>query len=202
MKRLFLFLAIAATGTEAGAQTTATVTAPVTLSMVARLPEVDKSPLDMCYYPANYPVLKIQDKATEPPVARVIYSRPMANNRAVFGELVEWNKVWRMGANEATELELYRDVMIGGKKILKGKYTLYAIPSTDAWTLILNKDTDTWGAFKYDDKKDVVRVQVPVKKTDAPVNAFSMMFEKAPNDTILLDIAWENAIVALPIALK
>ncbi|OLY94101.1 Protein of unknown function [Cnuella takakiae] len=204
MKRVFFSLAIALSGVGAQAQTEATAPAPtpVALSVVARLPEVDKSPLDMCYYPANYPVLKIQDKATEPLVARVIYSRPMANNRAVFGELVEWNKVWRLGANEATELELYRDVKIGGKKIIKGKYTIYAIPSTDAWTLILNKDTDTWGAFKYDDKKDVVRVQVPVKKTGAPVNAFSMMFEKGSNDTILLDIAWENAMVALPIALK
>lgn len=186
----------------AQAQTTAAVSTPVSMSVVARLPEVDKSPLDMCYYPANYPVLKIQDKATEPLVARVIYSRPMANNRAVFGELVEWNKVWRLGANEATELELYRDVKIGGKKIIKGKYTIYAIPGTEAWTLILNKDTDTWGAFKYDQQKDVVRVQVPVTKTPSPVNAFSMMFEKGQGDTILLDIAWENAMVALPIALK
>lgn len=202
MKQLFLSLTIAAVSMCAQAQTTAAVSAPVSMSVVARLPEVDKSPLDMCYYPANYPVLKIQDKATEPLVARVIYSRPMANNRAVFGELVEWNKVWRLGANEATELELYRDVKIGGKKILKGKYTIYAIPSDEAWTVILNKDTDTWGAFKYDQQKDVVRVQVPVKKTASPVNAFSMMFEKGSNDTILLDIAWENAMVALPIALK
>ena len=62
-------------------------------------------------------------------------------------------KVWRLGANEATEIEFYKDVKIGGKKVPKGRYTLYAIVSENVWTMILNKDTDTWGAFKYDSKK-------------------------------------------------
>lgn len=80
---------------------------------------VDKSPLDMSFYPANYPILKIQDKTTEPLIARVIYSRPMKNGRSVFGELVEFNKVWRLGANESTEIEFYRDVRIGNNRIKK-----------------------------------------------------------------------------------
>src|SRR6478672_8590469 len=107
------------------------------------LPPVDKSPMDMCYYPNNYPVLKIQDKATEPVVARVIYSRPQKNGRLIFGDLVEYGKVWRLGANEATEIEFFRSVKIGDKKVEKGRYTLYAIPATDKWTLIFSKDTDT-----------------------------------------------------------
>lgn len=84
-----------------------------------KLPAVDKSPMDMSYYPNNYPVLKIQDKVTEPLLARIIYSRPQKNNRTIFGELIEYGKVWRMGANEATEIEFYKDVKIGGKKYLK-----------------------------------------------------------------------------------
>lgn len=198
MKQLILSFLFVAVTAGAHAQTVA----QTSFTPAMKLPEIDKSPMDMTYYPANYPVLKIQDKATEPLVARVIYSRPQANNRVVFGELVEWNKVWRLGANEATELELYRDVRIGGKKITKGKYTLFAVPEAAQWTLIVNRDTDTWGAFKYEEKKDVVRVQLPVKKTNAPVDAFSMMFEKGDKDTILLDIAWENAMVKLPIELK
>ncbi len=67
-----------------------------------KLPPVDKSQLDMCYYPVNYPVLKIQDKITEPLVARIIYSRPQKNGRQIFGELVTYGEVWRLGANEAT----------------------------------------------------------------------------------------------------
>lgn len=198
MKHLLFFFAFAVITAAAQAQT-ATRTS---FSTAVKLPELDKSPMDMTYYPINYPVLKIQDKATEPLVARVIYSRPQANNRVVFGELVEWNKVWRLGANEATELEFFRDVKIGGKKIPKGKYSLFAVPEKDQWTLILNKETDIWGAFKYDEKKDVVRVKLPVKTPLAPADAFSMMFEKSSNDTILLDMAWENAMVSLPIELK
>src|SRR5215213_3105506 len=133
-------------------------------TIVSKLPALDKSPMDMAYYPINYPVLKIQDKVSEPLIARVIYSRPQKNNRAVFGELVEYNTVWRMGANEATEIEFYRDVKIGGKKILKGKYTLYALVNPGDWAIILNKETDTWGAFKYDQKKDVLRFTVPVQQ--------------------------------------
>src|SRR3712207_2062601 len=166
-----------------------------------KLPAIDKSPMDMAYYPVNYPVLKIQDKATEPLVARVIYSRPQKNNRTVYGELVEFNKVWRLGANEATEIEFYRDVKIGGKKIPKGKYTLYALVNPADWTLIINKETDTWGAFKYDEKKDVARITVPAQKVSEPAEAFTMYFEKAAAGPIL-QIMWDDTKVALPISTK
>lgn len=197
MKHLFLTLTLVACCVAGNAQTSVSA-----VSLAAKMPEIDKSPMDMAYYPTNYPVLKIQGKATEPLVARIIYSRPLKNDRVVFGELVEWNKIWRLGANEATEIEFFRDVKIGGKKIAKGKYTLFAIPEQEQWTIILNKDTDTWGAFKYDEKKDVVRIALPVQQMPTPVNAFSIMFEKGGADTILLDVAWDNFMVAMPIGLK
>jgi hypothetical protein len=167
----------------------------------AKLPTLDKSPMDMAYYPANYPVLKIQDKASEPLMARVIYSRPQKNGRTVFGELVEYGSVWRLGANEATEIEFYKDVKIGGKKILKGKYTLYALVNPAEWTLILNKETDIWGAFKYDAKKDVVRVKVAVQTMEETVEPFTMVFEKIANGTNLV-IAWDGSKTTLPISFK
>jgi hypothetical protein len=165
------------------------------------LPPVDKSPMDMCYYPSNYPVLKIQDKATEPMVARVIYSRPQKNGRLIFGDLVEYGKVWRLGANEATEIEFFRSVKIGDKKVEKGRYTLYAIPAEDTWTIILNKDNDTWGAFKYDELKDVLRTAVPVQKLNEGVEALAMTFEKSDSGCNLI-IAWDNIKASLPISLK
>ena len=165
------------------------------------LPPVDKSPMDMCYYPNNYPVLKIQDKATEPAVARVIYSRPQKNGRLIFGDLVEYGKVWRLGANEATEIEFFRSVKIGDKKVEKGRYTLYAIPAEDNWTIILNKDNDTWGAFKYDEQKDVLRTSVPVQKLTEGVEALAMTFEKSDSGCNLI-IAWDNIKASLPISLK
>jgi hypothetical protein len=166
-----------------------------------KLPVIDKSPMDMAYFPNNYPVLKIQDKANEPLVARVIYSRPQKSGRVIFGELVEYNQVWRLGANEATEIEFYRDVKIGGKKVPKGKYTMYALVNPDQWTMILNKETDTWGAFKYDEKKDVLRVNVPAEKNTEPVEAFTMLFDKTAAGADLI-MAWDDVKVTLPIALK
>ena len=173
----------------------------ISKSQSNNLPPVDKSPMDMCYYPNNYPVLKIQDKATEPLLARVIYSRPQKNGRLIFGELVEYGKVWRLGANEATEIEFFRNVKIGDKKVEKGRYTLYAIPAEDNWTIILNKDNDTWGAFKYDEQKDVLRTTVPVQKLNEGVEALAMTFEKSDSGCNLI-IAWDNIKASLPISLK
>jgi hypothetical protein len=169
-------------------------------SQSARLPEVDKSPLDVSYYPNNYPVLKIQNKATEQLVARVLYSRPQKQGRKIFGELVEYGKVWRLGANEATEIEFYKDVKIAGKKVPKGRYTLYAIVNEKAWSIIINKDTDTWGAFKYDSKKDLLRTDVNVQKTEETVESMSMWFDKTAGG-ISLNIAWEQVKIILPITL-
>src|SRR5215210_369583 len=128
----------------------------------SKLPSLDKSPMDISYYPAGYALLKIQDKISEPLIMRLIYSRPQLNGRKVFGELQEYGQVWRLGANEATEIEFFKDVKINNKKIKKGRYTLYCIPTADKWTLIVNKETDTWGSFKYNETKDVARVDVPV----------------------------------------
>lgn len=162
------------------------------------MPAVDKSPMDMCYYPSNYPVLRIQDKITEPAIARVIYSRPKKEGRAVFGGLVEYGKLWRLGANEATEIEFYKQVTIGGKKISKGRYTLYAIVNEKTWTFIINKDTDIWGSFKYNQAKDVVRVEVPVQELTSPLESLAMNFEKTNNGFALV-VAWENVKTSLPI---
>ena len=159
---------------------------------------VDKSPMDMSYFPNNYPVLKINDKVTEPLAARVVYSRPQKAGRTIFGGLVKYGEVWRMGANEATEIEFFKQAKIGDKKIPKGRYTLYAIVSEDSWTIIINKDTDTWGAFRYDAKKDVARILVPVIKTEAITESLSITFDKT-NSGCSLAIAWDNSKAVLPI---
>lgn len=166
-----------------------------------KLAPLDKSPMDMSYYPVNFPVLKIQDKANEPLVARVIYSRPQKNNRTIYGELVEYNKLWRLGANEATEIEFFRDVKIGGKKVIKGKYTLFAIPTPSEWTIILNKDTDIWGAFKYDEKKDVLRTKVPVTNTTEPIDNFTIVFDGTASGANLI-IGWDTKMAYVPITFK
>ncbi len=164
------------------------------------LPPLDKSPMDMCYYPVNYPILKIQHKADAPLITRVIYGRPQKNNRVIFGDLVPYRTVWRLGANEATEIEFFRDVKINNKKVSKGKYTLYAIPDTSKWTLIINKETDTWGAFDYNDKKDLLRVDVPVKKRTDTVGVFTICFVGDDKNKTELQMVWDNQETFLPIS--
>src|SRR3954463_10491844 len=151
----------------------------------SKFPPVDKSPMDMSYYPSGYPVLKIQDKLTEPLVARVIFSRPQKNGRTIFGELLEYGNVWRLGANEATEIEFFQPVKIGDTKVKKGRYTMYCIPYPDKWTIIINRETDTWGSFKYDEAKDVLRTDVPVQKQTEVLDAFVITFEKTPTGAAL-----------------
>jgi hypothetical protein len=163
------------------------------------VPSLDKSPLDMSYYPVDYPVLKIQDKTGGPLIARVVYSRPQKQGRKLFGDLVQYGQVWRLGANEATEIEFFQDVKIDGKKIKKGRYTLYALVNPDKWTIILNKETDTWGAFRYDMNKDVMRTTVPVQKQSGVTEAFSMQFEKSKDGAKLI-INWDDTWVEMPIS--
>jgi hypothetical protein len=167
-------------------------------SQQSNLPAVDKSPMDMIYYPDGYPVLKIRDQAKEPVCARVIYSRPQKSGRTIFGDLVPYGEVWRMGANEATEIEFYKNVMIDGKKIAKGRYTMYAIANENTWTIILNRDTDTWGSFAYKEKMDVARINVPVQQMNEVVEFLSMDFEKTSSGMDLI-IAWDNVKVTMPI---
>ncbi len=195
MKQLFFAFLLFVLTQNASAQSMAVQTATV-----KSLP-MDKSPMDMVYFPEEYPVLKIKDKAKEPLIARVIYSRPQKADRVVFGDLVEFGKVWRLGANEATEIEFFRDVKIDGKRVPKGKYTLYAIVSPDQWLMIVNKETDTWGSFKYDEKKDLLRVAVPAERDQMPVEAFTTYFEKTAAGANLV-IAWDTVKASLPIALK
>jgi len=163
-----------------------------------KAPALDKSPMDMSYYPANFPILKIQNKASEPLLARVLYSRPQKNGRSVFGELIEYGKIWRLGANEATEIELYKDVKIDNTRLKKGRYSLYAIPFQDKWTLIFNRETDIWGAFQYDDKKDVLRTNIKLEKQLEPIEAFTLLFDKTDSGANMI-MAWDNVKATLPI---
>ena len=171
---------------------------PVRAQLPGQPSNLDSSPLDMSYYPVDYPVLKIQDKLSEPLVARVVYSRPQKRGRKLFGDLIGYGQVWRLGANEATEMEFFRDVKIDKKVVKKGRYTLYALVNEDKWTLILNKETDTWGAFRYDSSKDVLRIVVPVEKRADVAEVFSMSFQKAAKGAELL-ITWDDVLVRLPI---
>lgn len=160
-------------------------------------PKVDTSPLDVVYYPLN----TTKSKTPVDPVMRVLYSRPQKKGREVFGVLEQFGKIWRLGANENTEIQFFKAVTIGGKKVKAGRYSVFAIPSADKWTIIINKQNDKWGAFSYDEQKDVLRTDVVVNKTEKLVEAFSITFTDSPDGANLV-MAWDNTQVFLPIAVK
>lgn len=160
-------------------------------------PGLDKSPMDMSYYPVDYPVLKMSGNVTEPLVARVIYSRPQKNNRIIFGNLIKYGSVWRLGANEATEIEFFKDVVINNKKVPKGRYVIYCIPQENSWTLVLNDDLYTWG-LKIDSSKDEYKFEIPVARTRFPYEVFTMEFEKAAKG-MQLNMEWDSVKASLPI---
>ncbi len=164
------------------------------------VPDLDKSAMDASYYPANFPLLKIRDKVTTPLAVKLIYSRPLLKGRAMFGDLLPYSKVWRMGANEASEIEFFKDVIIGGKTIKKGEYSIYAIPEPTEWTIIINTENDIWGSFKYEESKDVVRVKVPVTSIANSIEAFTVFFHDSKGGCELV-AAWDKVMVKLPIQL-
>lgn len=157
---------------------------------------VDVSPMDMVYYPVDYPKLKMAHTLNTPPLARVIYSRPHLQGRHIFHEVLKYDETWRLGANEATELTLYKDASIQDKKIKAGRYTLYCIPHTDTWTIAINTNIDTWG-LEPDSARDVARFVVPVVRTQNSLEYFTMVFEKKDQDPALL-MAWDDVEVRLP----
>ena len=130
-------------------------------------PGADVSPMDMSYFPPEFPKLKMANAAETGPVARVIYSRPHLQGRRLFPDILKYGEAWRLGANEATELQLFRDVSIQGKTIKQGRYILYCVPNQESWTIVINSNIDTWG-LKADPSKDIARFDVPVKKNRLP----------------------------------
>lgn len=154
----------------------------------------DKSPMDAAYFPDNF---AHDRKGDEKALVRVIYSRPVKNGREVFGKLIPYDKVWRTGANENAEIKFYQDATIQGKKIKAGTYSLFSIPGETQWTIILNSDLDNWGAFKYKEANDVARFTVPSKKSETPIESFSIQFPKGSD--ALLRMGWDTTIVELPI---
>lgn len=162
----------------------------------ARLYNLDKSPMDMVYFPEDFPVLKMSGKVSGTPKARVIYSRPSKDGRQIFGNVVKYGTYWRLGANEGTEIEFFTDVIISGKKIKKGRYIIYCIPYEKKWTLRLNDDLFSWG-LRIHSNRDVYSFDVPVIKTDNVFEILTMKFEEAEGGARLL-IAWENTKAEMP----
>lgn len=132
---------------------------------------------------------------------KVVYGQPSKRNRVIFGaegsnSLEKFGKVWRTGANEATEITFKNDVMFAGKHVKAGTYTLFTIPNEKEWSVILNSQTGQWGAYDYEKIKgsDVAQIKVPVTVNKAPVEKLTI----TPANTSIA-IAWDNMSISVPI---
>jgi hypothetical protein len=159
---------------------------------------VDVSPMDMSYFPVDYPKLKMAKQTSSLPLARVIYSRPHLQGRHIFKEVLKYGESWRLGANESTELDIYNETRIAGKAVHPGRYVLYCIPQPDKWTIILNSNIDSWG-LEPDPSKDIASFSVPVSTVSNSLEYFTMVFEKTNSGADLL-MAWDNVEARLPIS--
>jgi hypothetical protein len=122
---------------------------------------------------------------------RVDYHRPGVKGRAILGGLVPYGQVWRLGANNATTLSFNTPVKIGGSEVAAGTYALFALPTAERWTFILNRQAEMWGAFQHDPKQDVLRIEAVPQA--APMTEW-MQFSLSPagEGKAEVAVAWEK----------
>ena len=161
---------------------------------------MDVSPMDISWCPANYPIEKMQGNDSLKLMARISYSRPHKKDRIIFGKSAEslcpYEMPWRLGANEATEITLFENVNIAGKNLNKGTYVMYCIPHADRWTIIFNSNLYTWG-LHIEESKDIFKTEVPVMEQSPALEDFTMVFQNSDTGADLL-IAWDNVKTVLP----
>jgi len=202
----FIIACVFISCTSASNNTPATVSIPVIEPSYNPYAAVDKSPLDISYYPVNYPTELMAGRDSSGLVARVIYSRPQKNGRTIFGSeappkcVQQYGAYWRLGANEATEIEFFKPVTIQDKKMPKGRYIIYCIPYENKWTIVFNTNLFSWGLHT-DTTKDVAKIEIPIVKTVKSVEYFSMVFQQTPVGADLV-MAWDNVKANLSLQFK
>ena len=132
---------------------------------------------------------------------KIKYERPKKNDRKIFGGLVPYDEVWRTGSSECTKISFDTEVYIDLEKIKAGTYSLFTIPTEDEWTIILNTDTTLYGAYDYDQGKDVLRFTMSPRKTDHWSEAFDIGIDVV-DDKAEVNIRWEDLLVIFEIETK
>lgn len=134
----------------------------------------------------------------------VTYGRPSVRGRAVFGPdttaLVPYGQVWRLGANEATVATFSRDVRVAGQPLAAGTYAVFAVPTAGAWTVVFNRTAEQWGAFKYDEGEDALRVTATPEALAEPVETFEIGFDGVTGTSAEIVFAWDR--VRVPVRIE
>jgi hypothetical protein len=134
---------------------------------------------------------------------QLCYGRPVRRDRTIFGGLVPWDSLWRLGANEPTRLSASKAVTLAGIPLPAGRYSVYAEPRPGAWTVYLSRSTLHWGndispAVRV---REVGRATVPVEILPEPVESLTARIEDHGNsDRVALVFEWERTRVTLELA--
>jgi hypothetical protein len=178
--KAFLFSAIVSVA--------AVVSIPAPAQQMARLEFPQPSPLS---------TLKQRVGLTD---IEIVYSRPSAKDRPVFGGLVPYGQVWRTGANASTTISFSTPVKLNGTDIPAGKYSLFTIPGENEWTVIINKDTKS-SPFAYNASNDVARITAPAVQLAEHIETFSIMINAIRDDSARIDLIWEHTAVPIRLTL-
>jgi tetratricopeptide (TPR) repeat protein len=161
------------------------------LGLVLAVPasaQIDMPPLS----PEGYVKQKVGYVTVE-----VTYSRPSMRGRAIFGDVVPFNEVWRTGANASTKIKFSQEVTLNEHKVPAGEYALYTIPAENEWTIILSKNTKLWGAYGYKEADDLVRFKVKPEKTMYHFETFTIDIGELTGTSATLQLLWENTVVRI-----
>jgi hypothetical protein len=134
------------------------------------------------------PPAKVTETTTGGTTITIDYSQPAVKGRTIGKEIAPYGEVWRTGANEATTFEVSKDVKINGQALSAGKYALFTIPNEKEWVIILNKTAQQWGAYKYDQAQDALRVTVKPGKAKSFTERMTFTISKAGKVSLL----WGN----------
>ncbi|MEC5143365.1 DUF2911 domain-containing protein [Chitinophaga sp. 212800010-3] len=127
---------------------------------------------------------------------KIVYGQPSKRGRVIFGQLEPFGKVWRTGADQATEITFSKNVVFGGKPVKAGTYTLFTIPDPKTWTVILNGKLGQWGAYDYEKNKgeDVLAVKVKREALTTPVEKLTFT---VPANAVVFE--WDDTRVTIPV---
>lgn len=148
--------------------------------------------------PAASPRQKVEQQFSMSKIT-VDYGRPGVKGRKVFGELVPFGKVWRVGANAATKIIFEQSVNFGGKTVPAGTYGLFVVPQEKEWKIILNKDAQQWGAYGFEEKLNVLEVTVPVQRIAEKQEFFEITLNPVDDQSADLVMKWELTKVVIPV---
>lgn len=154
-------------------------------------PPLPAGPSDDYVFPQRSPWASVQQTIGTTVIA-IDYHRPAVRGRAIWGHLVPYNQVWRAGANEATTIRFSDAVRIQGQNVKAGTYSLFMIPrQSGAWTVILNRQAKQWGAFAYDPRQDVLRIDV-MPRTCSQTEWLTYALDPTSDSTAYIQLLWER----------